>query len=115
MRSNYFDNNFARSLQAALVPAQINNARIASLSANSGYGTSGFDRALNWMNAFAAPGTTPPTTSPTPVYTPQTGNEWGSLGANMFKGAFNIGNTVGWDKLFSKTPAAPMGPANGVP
>ena len=110
MRLGYFDNDFSRRLQAALLPVTLNSQRLSLLDTADRAGQAGLNRSLNTLNWWAT-GNNPPSSNPA-LTTPSTvGSDIAGLGAGLTRSAFNIGNTVGWDRLFSRPPATTP-PAN---
>jgi hypothetical protein len=109
MRLGYFDNDFNRRLSSALLPIQLNSGRLSLVDAAGQIGQAGLTRTLNNLNWLAAPGTTPPTATPTTVTAPGTGADIAGLGAGLTRAGFNIGNSVGWGNLFPSR--AGVGPA----
>jgi len=91
MRTAYFDNDFTRSLTAALVPAQIGATRLGLIDIPGQVGQSGLTRTLNNLNWFSA---TPamPTASPTTVSPSTVGRDLATLGAGIAGAGFNVWN-----------------------
>ncbi len=99
MRLGYFDNDFTRRLGAALVPVTIGTNKLSLLDAAGQAGSTGLNRSLNFLNWFSTGGT-PPTSNPAGTAASQVGTDIAAFGAALTKAGFNVGNTVGWDKLF---------------
>jgi hypothetical protein len=97
MRLGYFDNDFTRRLGAALVPVTIGTNKLSLLDASGQAGSTGMNRALNFLNFFSTGGT-PPTSNPTNTAASRVGTDMAAFGAALTKAGFNVGNTVGWGK-----------------
>jgi hypothetical protein len=106
MRVGYFDNDFGRRLQAALLPATLASQRISLIDLPGQVGQSGLNRSLNTLNWFGT-SAAPPLSNPSSTTASQVGSDIAALGAGLTKSAFNVGNQIGWGNLFkSGTPAA---------
>lgn len=107
MKSDYFDNDFSRRLQAALLPATVGTNKLQLLDAASTAGNSGLKRTLDALNWFGT-SSTPPTTTPTNTVASTVGNSIGALGAGVASAGMNLASTAwnrnDWLKSFNPNP-----------
>lgn len=109
-RATYYDNDYSRSLNAALgltaLPANLTN----TLTGLGNYGNSGLNRTLNVLNWWDTGAGAAPTGGYVPVQPGNTGNDISGLG----NGAFNFGTSVGaannWWQPTTRIPSTSAAP-----
>ncbi len=97
-RATYYDNDYNRSLSAALAPGQIATGLAGGLTALDNYATSGLNRSLGTLNWWSTNQATPPTQGALATNANQSGNSLSNLGAGLFGAGLNLGAANQWWK-----------------
>lgn len=105
-KATYYDNDYNRSLSAALALPQLAGNTAATLTNLDNYATSGLGRTqglLNWWNTNSGAAPTPGAVATTPS---TTGNSISQLGSGLLSAGLNYGAANQWWGLTSpKTPS----------
>lgn len=95
-KANYYDQDYSRSLAAALAASQLPANLFSSLTAGDTYANSGTNRALGTLNWWSTTPTAAPTAGGNAVTTNTTGNSISQLGAGLLGAAVNVGAANKW-------------------
>jgi hypothetical protein len=103
-RATYYDNDYNRSLNAALGLTAIPTNLTATLTGLDNYANSGTNRALNTLNWWSSNTGAAPTPGYTPVTAPTTGNGISSVGNGLFQLGTSVGAANNWWQTPTTTP-----------
>lgn len=95
-KATYYDNNYNRSLAAALAPASIASSTAGALTGLDQYATSGLNGALNTLNWWSTNTGTPPTPGAIATQPSTQGNSLSNLGSGLLSAGIGIGNANNW-------------------
>lgn len=108
-KATYYDNDYARSLSAALaVPSLVSNTA-STLTGLDNYAQSGLGRTQGLLNWWATNPSTAPTPGSVAVQPDTSGNAWANLGAGLVGTAGNIAAANNWWK--NNTPTTTTTPS----
>ena len=108
-KGTYYDQNYNRSLGAALTLPTLGTNLASTLTSLDNYGKSGLARTqnlLSWWNTNPNPA---PVGGYVPVQASNSGNDLAGLGAGLLTAGINLGNAQNW----WRTPAVSSQPSGG--
>lgn len=114
-KGTYYDQNYNRSLGAALTLPTLASNLAGTLTSLDNYGQSGLARTqglLNWWNTNQG---TAPTGSYVPVQASNSGNDIANLGAGLLGAGINVGNANNWWRTPATTPLITTVGPGGAP
>lgn len=112
-KATYYDNNYNRSLAAALAPASIASGTAGALTGLDQYATSGLNGALNTLNWWSTNSGTPPTPGAIATQPSTAGNSLSNLGSGLVNAGIGIGNSQNWwQSVPTKTTATSISDAD---
>ena len=95
-KATYYDNNYARSLNAALLPTMTASNLASALTGLDAYGRSGTNNALNTLNWWNTSQAAAPTTGAIATQPSTMGNSISNLGASLVGAGINTGIANSW-------------------
>lgn len=95
-RATYYDNDYNRSLNAALGLTALPTNLTSTLTGLDNYANSGLNRTLNTLNWWSTNQGAAPTPGYTPLQPSNTGNDISNLGNGIFRLGANIGAANNW-------------------
>ncbi len=95
-RGTYYDNDYARRLNASLAMPAIAGATANTLTGLDDFATSGLTRTQGLLDWWSTPNTQAPTPGAVAVQPDTSGNAWAQVGAGLVNTGLNIGNANDW-------------------